>query len=90
MDLTALQHIPERCPINPQVIPRGGLDVPMSSQLLDEHDVGSMMEQAGTKRMAQEVWRQLLLDTAALPQPPEQLGHVIPAQPTGACPCGRE
>src|SRR6185295_2953764 len=76
MNLAALQCILKRLLIHTEIVAGGGLDIAMSGEFLDEHDVGSVVKQAGTERMAQKMRGQLLGDATPQAKPPEQLRHV--------------
>jgi hypothetical protein len=49
----------------------------VTGQLLDEHDVGAMVQKGCAEGMTQEVRRQLLGDACPNAEPLEQLGHII-------------
>jgi hypothetical protein len=49
----------------------------VTSQLLDEHDVGSTVQKGCAERMTEQVRRQLLGDASPNAKPLEQLGHII-------------
>jgi hypothetical protein len=71
VNLAAPQCILERLLIHAEVIAGSGLDVTVAGEFFNEHDVGTVMEQAGTKCVAEQVRRELLEDATSLPQPPE-------------------
>jgi hypothetical protein len=83
VDLAAPKDTFERFLVHPKVVAGRGLDVLVPGKLLDEHDVGPLVQQTGAKRVPEQVWRQFLGDAASFPEPSEYLGHVIAAQAPG-------
>ena len=81
VDLAAPQGVLKRRLIHAEVVSGRGLDIAMSGQFFDEHDVSAVVQQAGAERMPEQVRGELFGNTAFLTQPPEQFGHVIPAEP---------
>ena len=77
MNSAAFQHPSQRFLVHAQIVTGGGLDILVTSQFLDEHDVSSTVQKGRAERMTQEVRRQLLGDACPNAKPPEQLGHVI-------------
>jgi hypothetical protein len=81
MNLTPRKHGLEGSLVHPEIISRGGLNVLVPGQFLDEHDVGAVVQQAGAKRVPQHVRSQALGNARKPPEPFESLGHVSPAEP---------
>jgi hypothetical protein len=62
VNLASLQYGLEGCFVDSEIVPGRSLNILMPGQLLDEHNVGAVVEQAGTECVAEHMRGQALFD----------------------------